>query len=220
MEQLRSLLVEQARSLAAQRIHCRPAGRPTGRHPAGRARWMCGRAWSLTPSGNLLLDETLSDLDDHQAGELLKAGRESPLVIVQDAGELFVGTVIPTGPGGIHRLARPGRSRPAGPFRDRQPGVFLLPADPGCGPAGQPGRSGRRAGHGPFRRAARAGQSAGGPVFRGSSPAGRAGGHGTTAGSPQRQGRVRGPGPALRLHRRPAPARFRPGCGRSVAACG
>jgi signal transduction histidine kinase len=94
VEQLRNLLVEQARSLAASDyIADLLEGQLAGTRPAGPMDVRQGMVFG--PDGSLLLDETLSDLDDIQARDLLKAGRESPLVIIQDGGDLFVGTVIP-----------------------------------------------------------------------------------------------------------------------------
>jgi signal transduction histidine kinase len=94
VEQLRNLLVEQARSLAASEyIADLLEGQLAGTRPVGPMDIRQGMVFG--PDGALLLDETLSDLDDEHARDLLNAGRESPLVVIQDAGELFVGTVIP-----------------------------------------------------------------------------------------------------------------------------
>ncbi len=94
VEQLRNLLVEQARSLAASEyIADLLEGQLAGTRPVGPIDIRQGMVFG--PDGALLLDETLSDLDDEQARDLLNAGRESPLVVIRDAGELFVGTVIP-----------------------------------------------------------------------------------------------------------------------------
>jgi len=94
VEQLRGLLVEQARSLAASEyIADLLEGQLSGTRPVGPVDIRQGMVFG--PDGTLLLDETLSDLDEGQAGDLLNAGREAPLVIIRDAGELFVGTVIP-----------------------------------------------------------------------------------------------------------------------------
>ncbi len=94
VEQLRNLLVEQARSLASSDyIADLLEGQLAGNRPVGQVDMRQGMVFG--PDGTLLLDETLSDLDNDQARNLLNAGREAPLVIIRDDGELFVGTVIP-----------------------------------------------------------------------------------------------------------------------------
>ncbi|MEN8006486.1 MAG: ATP-binding protein, partial [Candidatus Krumholzibacteriota bacterium] len=94
VEQLRNLLVEQARSLAASEyIFDLLEGQLAGTRPVGPVQKRQGMVFG--PDGTLLLDETLSDLDDDQARALLNAGREAPLVVIRDEDEYFVGTVIP-----------------------------------------------------------------------------------------------------------------------------
>ena len=94
VEQLRSLLVEQARSLAgSEYIADMLLGQLAGRRPAGPVNLR--QAMVFAGDGTLLLDETLSDLDDTEARTLLDAGRAAPLVIIRDETELYVGTVIP-----------------------------------------------------------------------------------------------------------------------------
>ena len=94
VEQLRNLLVEQARSLASSEyINDLLVGQMAGNRPVGPVYMRQGMVFG--PDGTLWLDETLSDLDNEQARALLDAGREAPLVIIRDDGELFVGTLIP-----------------------------------------------------------------------------------------------------------------------------
>jgi len=94
VEQLRGLLVEQARALAGSNyIEDLLVAQLGGSSPVGPIDIRQGMVFG--PDGTLLLDETLSDLDDAQARQLLNAAREAPLVLVRDDGELFVGTVIP-----------------------------------------------------------------------------------------------------------------------------
>ncbi len=94
VEQLRGLLVEQARSLAASEyIGDLLEGQLSGNRPVGPMDVRQGMVFG--PDGQLLLDETLSNLNEAQARDLLAAGREAPLVMIRDSGELYVGTVIP-----------------------------------------------------------------------------------------------------------------------------
>ena len=94
VEQLRNLLVEQARSLAASEyIADLLDGQLAGTRPVGPMDIRQGMVFG--PDGTLLLDETLSNLDESQARDLLNAGREAPLVVIRDGDDLFVGTVIP-----------------------------------------------------------------------------------------------------------------------------
>ncbi len=94
VEQLRSLLVEQARSLAgSEYIADMLLGQLAGRRPVGPVNLR--QAMVFAGDGTLLLDETLSDLDDAQARALLEAGRAAPLVIIRNEADLYVGTVIP-----------------------------------------------------------------------------------------------------------------------------
>ena len=100
VEQLRNLLVEQAKSLASSDYIAELLeGQLSGNRPVGPIDIRQGMVFS--PDGVLMLDETLSDLDNDQARDLLNAGREAPLVIIRDDGELFVGTVIPLDLGGF-----------------------------------------------------------------------------------------------------------------------
>ncbi len=124
VEQLRNLLVEQARSLAgSEYIFDLLEGQLTGTRPVGPVDMRQGMVFDA--NGNLLLDETLSDLDDLQARSLLKAGRESPLVIVRDAGELFVGTVIPLDLEGFINLSDTGAADELGHSGTASQGFFF-----------------------------------------------------------------------------------------------
>jgi signal transduction histidine kinase len=92
--QLRSLMVEQARSLAASEyIADLLVGQLAGQRTAGPLDLQQGMVYGA--DGTLLLDETLSNLSDEESDELLQAGRTNPLLVIQDDGEVFVATVIP-----------------------------------------------------------------------------------------------------------------------------
>jgi len=92
--QLRSLMVEQARSLASSEyIADLLVGQLAGQRPAGPLGLRQGMVFGGDES--LLLDETLSDLSTGEGRQLLQAGRNNPLVVIQDDGEIFVATVIP-----------------------------------------------------------------------------------------------------------------------------
>lgn len=94
VEQLRALLTEQARSLVdSEYIDTLMRGQYDGQHPAGAGALRQGMVFNA--AGDLLLDETLSDLSPLEGRALLNAGRNSPLVVVRDRDGLFVGVVIP-----------------------------------------------------------------------------------------------------------------------------
>jgi len=94
VEQLRALLTEQASSLVdSEYIDDLMRGRLAEQRPAGSEDIRQGMVFSA--AGELLLDETLSDLSADEARELLAAGRTSPMVLVRDGGKVFVGAVIP-----------------------------------------------------------------------------------------------------------------------------
>ncbi len=77
-----------------QRLHQRSAGKPPERFASdGALRHASGHG--VSADGELLLDETLSDLDDTEARLLLDQALAASLVIVRDEGELYLGTVIP-----------------------------------------------------------------------------------------------------------------------------
>jgi signal transduction histidine kinase/HAMP domain-containing protein len=123
VQQLRSLLVEQARSLAASEyIADLLLGQLSGQRPAGPLERQQGMVFDA--EGRLLLDETLSDLSPGEASNLLAAGREAPFVIIRDVDDYFVGTVIPIDLGDVWAAAVSGDS---------------LLGDPGHGPVGTDG---------------------------------------------------------------------------------
>ncbi len=94
VEQLRTLLTEQASVLVnSDYINELMAGRQAGHRPVGTENFREGMVFAA--DGELLLDETLSDLSATEARDLLDAGRHSPLVVLRDGGEIFVGVVIP-----------------------------------------------------------------------------------------------------------------------------
>ncbi len=94
IQQLRNLLVEQARSLAgSEYIADLLANELTGGRPAGPLHLKQGMVFGA--GGQLLLDETLGNFTDEEALVLLEAGRTSPLVIIKDRDDLYVGAVIP-----------------------------------------------------------------------------------------------------------------------------
>jgi len=93
VEQLHSLLVEQASSLAASDyINDLLDGQFSGQRTVGPLELR--QAMVFGPEGNLLLDETLSDLTPAEAADLLEAGRRAPLLLIRDE-DLYVATVIP-----------------------------------------------------------------------------------------------------------------------------
>lgn len=121
--QLQGLLAEQARALAgsdyiADLLEQRLAeGRPVG--PFGSR-----QAMIFDADGALLLDETLSDLDDDEAAALLEAARSSSLVLMRDAGGAYLGTLIPVDLSGFEGGA-PVDDDALGPVAPRRNGWFL-----------------------------------------------------------------------------------------------
>ncbi|MGD9547186.1 MAG: ATP-binding protein [Candidatus Krumholzibacteriia bacterium] len=94
VEQLRSLLVEQARTLAgSEYIAELLLGQLAGRRPAGPAEFQ--QAMVFDAEGRLLLDETLGNLSEGQARVLLDAGRGAPFVVLQEGRDTYLGAVIP-----------------------------------------------------------------------------------------------------------------------------
>jgi len=92
--QLQGMLTEQASAMAeSEYIADLLVGRLAGQRPVGPFAVRQGMVFAA--DGRLLLDETLSDLDDAESDTLLQAARQSPLVVVDDGSELFLGTVIP-----------------------------------------------------------------------------------------------------------------------------
>ena len=112
VDQLRSLLLEQGRALAASEyIGELLVGELVGGRPVGPMRLQ--QAMVFAADGSLLLDETLSDLDHAEAAGLLDAARRAPLVVMHENETVFVGTVIPIDLGGVLAEAGedPGLSR-------------------------------------------------------------------------------------------------------------
>ena len=100
VDQLRNLLTEQARALAASEyIEELLEGQLTGARPLGPLDRQQGMVFA--GDGTLLLDETLGNLSAAEAAALLEAARRAPLVVQRDGDELFVGTVIPLDLGGM-----------------------------------------------------------------------------------------------------------------------
>ncbi|HOX25651.1 MAG TPA: ATP-binding protein [Candidatus Krumholzibacteria bacterium] len=102
--QLRGLLAEQARSLAASDYLSELlAGNLPSERPLGPLAARQGIVFG--PADELLLDETLSDLDHGEVRELLQAAREGPLVVMDEPDGLYLGVLIPIDLGGV--LAEP-----------------------------------------------------------------------------------------------------------------
>ncbi len=104
VQQLRSLLVEQARSLAgSEYIGDLLLGHLAGQRPVGPFERQQGMVFD--GDGTLLLDETLSDLSPREASDLLTAGRSAPLLLIQEEDRYYAATVIPIDLGGIWAAA-------------------------------------------------------------------------------------------------------------------
>ncbi|MFH1845891.1 MAG: ATP-binding protein [bacterium] len=94
MAQLQGLLGEQARSLAeSDYIADLLANRLAGQRPLGP--FSARQGMVFTSGGQLLLDETLSDLDAVEAANLLATARRAPLLVMDDGGQLYLGTTVP-----------------------------------------------------------------------------------------------------------------------------
>ncbi len=94
VQQLRSLLEEQARALSrSDYINDMLVGQLTGQRPVGPLE--ARQAMVFGSDGTLILDETLSNLSTEEARVLLAAGRTSPMVVMEEESGLFVATVIP-----------------------------------------------------------------------------------------------------------------------------
>jgi len=99
-EQLQGLLAEQARALAASDyINDLLASRFAGRRPLGP--FATRQAMVFSADGDLLLDETLSDLDDDEAALLLEVARSTSLIVMRDGQGTYLGTVIPVSLGEV-----------------------------------------------------------------------------------------------------------------------
>lgn len=93
-EQLQGLLAEQGRALAgSDYIADLLASRLAGQRPLGP--FSSRQAMIFTADGELLLDETLSDLDAGEAELLLEQARTSSLVLMRDETGTYLGTLIP-----------------------------------------------------------------------------------------------------------------------------
>ncbi len=92
--QLRGLLAEQARALAgSDYLADMLTGQVSDDRPVGPFAVRQGMVFGA--DGELLLDETLSDLDTQEAALLLEAAREGPLVAIQQPDGLYLGVLIP-----------------------------------------------------------------------------------------------------------------------------
>lgn len=92
--QLRSLLVEQARSFAASDyLNKMLQGEFSDERMVGSQAHRQGMVFYA--DGTLILDETLSDLNEQEALDLLAAGRSNPLILIREEQNVFVATVIP-----------------------------------------------------------------------------------------------------------------------------
>ena len=126
VEQLRTLLTEKAWSLVdSEYIDELMRGGIVGQRPSGLSDRQGGMVFS--GDGELLLDETLSDLSATEARDLLDAGRNSPMVVMREYGETFVGVVIPirmqdwaTAAGGVVAEVGHGQTHTNGFFFYRQ----------------------------------------------------------------------------------------------------
>ncbi|MBU1073740.1 hypothetical protein KKG45_10880, partial [bacterium] len=99
-EQLQGLLAEQARALAgSDYIADLLASRLAGQRPLGP--FSSRQAMIFTAYGDLLLDETLSDLDAAEAALLLEQARTSSLVLMRDETGTYLGTLIPVDLSGV-----------------------------------------------------------------------------------------------------------------------
>lgn len=100
VDQLRTLLAEQARTMAgSEYIAELLEGQLTGSRPVGPLDRQQGMVFG--GDGSLLLDETLGNLDEGEAAGLLAAARRAPLIVQRDGDDLYVGTVIPLDLGGL-----------------------------------------------------------------------------------------------------------------------
>lgn len=100
VQQLRSLLEEQARALSrSDYINDMLVGQLAGRRPVGPLE--ARQAMVFGSDGSLILDETLSNLSNDEARVLLAAGRTAPMIVMEEESGLFVATVIPIDLSGV-----------------------------------------------------------------------------------------------------------------------
>ena len=94
LAQLQGLLGEQARALAgSEYIADLLASRMEGLRPVGP--FEARQAILFDGDGRLLLDETLSDLDEVEAARLLDTARAAPLVVMEADRQLYLGLIVP-----------------------------------------------------------------------------------------------------------------------------
>jgi signal transduction histidine kinase/HAMP domain-containing protein len=111
IEQLRTLLADQARAMAASEyIEELLTGQISGARPLGPVSRQQGMIFD--EKGGLLLDETLGNLQPDQAAALLEAARRAPLVVQRDGEDIYVGTVIPIDLGGLPAFTAAGGEGP------------------------------------------------------------------------------------------------------------
>jgi signal transduction histidine kinase len=124
-EQLQGLLAEQARALAASDyIADLLASRLSGQRPLGP--FSSRQGMIFTADGDLLLDETLSDLDRDEAALLLEQARSSSLVLIRDDRGVYLGTLIPVDLSAAPADTADGDgSSPDGPVARRRDGWFF-----------------------------------------------------------------------------------------------
>ena len=125
-EQLQGLLAEQARALAgSDYISELLDSRLAGRRPLGP--YSARQAMVFTSDGDLLLDETLSDLDTDEAAALLAVAKRNALVMMQDSGGLYMGTLIPVDLTGVPTLSEMEGmpTRMTSPVRRNRDGYFF-----------------------------------------------------------------------------------------------
>jgi len=123
--QLQGLLSEQARALAgSDYISDLLRRRMVGERPLGP--FTSRQAMVFTDRGELLLDETLSDLDADEAATVLETARGSALVVMREEHSAFLGTLIPvdfTWQEADH--AAPGDTAGPGPVAHARDGYFF-----------------------------------------------------------------------------------------------
>lgn len=124
-EQLQGLLAEQARALAASDyIADLLASRLSGQRPLGPFSSRQGMLFAA--DGELLLDETLNDLDRGEAALLLEQARSSSLVLVRDDLGVYLGTLIPVDLSAVPADTAAGdEESPEGPVARRRDGWFF-----------------------------------------------------------------------------------------------
>jgi signal transduction histidine kinase len=124
MAQLQGLLGEQARALAASEyIADLLANRLAGQRPLGP--FAARQGMVFAGDGELLLDETLSDLDPDESALLLATARESPLLIMGEESDIYLGIAVPIDLSGLLPEAPPQRADGTFFYRERVGGDLL-----------------------------------------------------------------------------------------------